>query len=183
MIAVRFFVAVARAGVDANGILRGHYAVFDQPTTRQSDYVGTETIGRTAFESLAPWDTVATFNHDPSLLLGRLSNETLRLPAADDTGQPFEVDLPDTSVGRDVATLVKRGDLRGMSFLAEVGDVERTSGGVVHRAFKTLYDVSVVTNPAYTGTDVAARSAAVNAAALRDQLIRLRHRALTGGTK
>lgn len=170
--------ALSRAEVTEAGVLRGYAAVFDQPTTRQNDYAGTETIGRTAFDGLLSDDVVALVNHDMSQLLGRTSSKTLRIDR-DSHGLSFELDLPDTQLGRDVRALVARGDLAGMSFSAEVGTVERSKGGVVHTAFKRLFDVSVVTMPAYEGTEVVARSAR-GQSARREQLIRARARVVNG---
>lgn len=171
--------AITRAEVTSDGVLRGYAAVYDQPTARQSDYPGTETIARGAFDgALGRDDVLALVDHDVSKLLGRTSNGTLRL-SSDDHGLGFEVDLPDTSLARDVRALVARGDLQGMSFSAMPGEVERTAQGVVHRSFKRLFDVSVVTMPAYAGTEVLARNSAD--VRLREQLIRARHRALMSG--
>jgi HK97 family phage prohead protease len=101
-------------------------------------------------------------NHDPSKLLGRTANRTARL-AVDTRGLRVEVDVPDTQDGRDTLTLVKRGDLSQMSFAFRVPD-----GGDRWRAEKEqtirelldveLFDVSLVTFPAYRATSVSARA-------------------------
>lgn len=168
---------VARAAVTDGGTLSGYAAVFDQPTTRQRDFPGAESIARGAFADRLGDDVLAVVNHDPALLLGRTSAGTLRL-AEDETGLAFELDLPDTTLGRDVREQVRRGDLAGMSFTAQVGRVERTESGVVHRSFGRLVDVSLVALPAYDGTSVVARNA--GPAGVREQLIRARARALFG---
>ncbi len=170
----RFSSRVTRAAVSESGVLSGLAAVFDQPTTRQDDYAGTETIARTAFDGLLEADVIAVVNHDPAMLLGRTASKTLRLQVTDE-GLAFELDLPDTSLGRDVRALVQRGDLSGMSFSATVGQVDRGKGGVTHSQFKALHDVSVVTMPAYLGTSVVARSSAGQS--LRGQLAMIRHAA------
>lgn len=174
------FTFISRAEVTDTGALRGYAAVFDQPTTRQNQYAGAESIARGAFAGVLKDDVVATVNHDMSQILGRTASGTLRLDQ-DDHGLAFEVDLPDTQLGRDVRELVKRGDLRGMSFTAQVGDVERAKDGVIHRQFKRLVDVSVVTAPAYEGTEVIARGASPNR--VREQLVRARARVTFGGKK
>lgn len=175
----RFGSLIARAELTDAGVLRGYAAVFDQPTERQRDYSGSETIARGAFAGVLGGDVLALENHDPARLLGRTSAGTLRL-SEDAHGLAFELDLPDTQLGRDVATLVKRGDLAGMSFTAQVGEIERTAGGVVHRSFKRLVDVSVVALPAYAGTSVVSRNYPA-AISLREQLIRARARVATKG--
>src|SRR5690242_6100190 len=52
----------------------------------------------------------ALWNHDVSAVLGRAGAGTLRL-RSDDVGLFYEVDLPDTTVGRDVVELLRRGDV------------------------------------------------------------------------
>ena len=165
--------AIARAEVTGDGVLRGYAAVYDQPTSKQKDYAGTETIARGAFDRVLGDDVLGLVDHDVSKVLGRTRNGTVRL-RSDDHGLGFEIDLPDTTLGRDIRELVARGDLDGMSFAAIPGVVERTAGGVVHRSFDRLLDISVVTVPAYDGTSVMARSAAGTSRA--EQLIRARHR-------
>lgn len=166
--------AVARASVSAEGILRGYAAVYDEPTERQNDYPGTEAIARGAFDDVLGGDVLALVDHDVSKILGRTAAGTLRLES-DHRGLAFQIDLPDTTLGRDIRALVVRGDVSGMSFSAVPGEIERTAGGVIHRSFKRLIDVSVVTMPAYVGTSVVARSAAGTSRA--EQILRARHRA------
>lgn len=106
-------------------------------------------------------DVFACYQHDTSQLLGRTSSGTFRL-AEDETGLAFELDLPDTTLGRDVAELVRRGDLRGVSicFRAEEETISEEPDHlrrVVHRA--SLYEISIVTDPAYRETSVGFRSA------------------------
>lgn len=169
----RLWSPLTRAEVTPAGGLAGYAAVFDQPTSRQRDYPGTESIARGAFDGVLGDDVLALVDHDPSKILGRSSSGTLRL-SADDYGLRCEVDLPDTQLGRDVRVLVQRGDLNGMSFGFRPGVVERTAGGVVHRSFAGLGDVSVVSRPAYDGTSVHARNAAGRS--LQAQLASIRAR-------
>lgn len=174
---MRFTTTLTRAEVSGNTLV-GVAAVYGVPTTRQADFPGTETIARGAFDGLLDQDVVAVVNHDMTQLLGRTESGTLRLASHDD-GLHFSVDLPDTQVGRDARTLIERGDLRGCSFTAAFGEVERVKGGVVHRTFSRLVDVSVVTSPAYRETSVAIRNAHPNV--VRDQLLRARARARARG--
>lgn len=174
----RFITLLSRADASDEGVLTGYAAVYDQPTTRQRDYAGTETIARSAFDGIMAHDVVALVNHDPHQILGRTSSGTLRL-ASDAHGLRFELTLPDTQLGRDTHTLVKRGDIQGMSFTAQVGTVVRSKGGVVHTQFKRLVDVSPVTFPAYEGTSVMARNA--DPEWVRTQLALARARVLLGG--
>ena len=109
-------------------------------------------------------DVVALFNHDPSMLLGRRSSGTLTA-SEDATGLLVEIKPPNTSTGRDVMELVKRGDLKGMSFAFTLPNPKtdqkwtRGEGGDLREIYRAnLHDVSVVTDPAYTDTSVGVRS-------------------------
>ena len=172
----RFTSTITRVAAEGNTLV-GLAAVYDTPTTRQRDFPGTESIARGAFDGVLSDDVVAVVNHDMTQLLGRTSSGTLRLTSRQD-GLWMELDLPDTTLGRDVRTLVARGDLAGMSFTAALGQIERVKGGVVHRTFSRLVDVSVVTSPAYRETSVAVRNADPNV--VREQLLRARARVRTG---
>jgi HK97 family phage prohead protease len=120
-----------------------------------------EVIARGAFtKSLQTADVRAYFGHDSRRVLGRVSAGTLRL-REDDKGLAFEIDLPDTSDGRDVHTLIKRGDITGMSFGFFVYRQEWDE--TVNPPKRTLLEielreVSIVSEPAYDGTSVALRS-------------------------
>lgn len=167
------FTVLSRAAVEGDTLV-GLAAVYGVPTTRQRDFPGTEQIARGAFDAVLGDDVVALVNHDMGQLLGRTASGTLRLVSRED-GLHMSVDIPDTQVGRDVRTLVERGDLRGMSFTAALGQMERIKGGVVHRTFSRLVDVSIVPSPAYRETSVAVRNADPNV--VREQLLRARARA------
>ena len=107
-------------------------------------------------------DVRALFNHDPSFVLGRTTNGTLAL-TQDGHGLRMAVTMPDTSYARDVYELVQRGDVSQMSFAFSVrkgGETWATEDGRRVRRLRSLdlFDVSVVTYPAYQATTVAARA-------------------------
>lgn len=155
---------ISRADISPSGVLHGYAAVYDVPTTRQSQFPGTERIARGAFDrALAAGDDVrATVDHSLGTigLLGRTSNGTLRL-SSDSHGLGYEIDIPDTSTGRDLRELVARGDVSGASVLAVMnrGTIERTASGVIHRDFTQLLDVTITASPAYLETEAMARTA------------------------
>ena len=60
-------------------------------------------------------DARALFNHDPNLLLGRVSADTLTLRSSD-AGLEYDISAGDTTVARDVLEHIDRGDLQGSSF-------------------------------------------------------------------
>lgn len=111
-------------------------------------------------------DIRALWNHEDSLVLGRTKSGTLRV-ADTELGLHVEIDLPDTTAGRDALTSIRRGDVDQMSFAFTVGPdgdrwFEDEDGRVIReiRSVKELFDVSPVTYPAYDATTVYARSLA-----------------------
>ncbi len=115
-----------------------------------------------AFDDVLADDVRALKNHDPNLLLGRTRSGTLRL-TANKTGLRFEVDTPDTNVGRDTVEEIRRGDISGCSFgfIVETDEWRYLEDDTIERtiiSFRKLFDVGPVTYPAYPDTSVAARS-------------------------
>lgn len=104
-------------------------------------------------------DVLALVDHDFSRVLARTRSGTLRL-AEDSKGLAFDLDLPDTTAGRDLLALAERGDLGGMSFAFKVGpNGEARSGDRRELRAVDLWEVSVVQAfPAYDGTSVSARA-------------------------
>ena len=100
-------------------------------------------------------------NHDSSMLLATSRAKTLRLEE-DQRGLKVEADLPDTTIGRDLSTLIQRGDVDSMSFGFSVppkGDSWSDDGSVRELKEVRLYEVSVVTGfPAYQATSASVRS-------------------------
>jgi HK97 family phage prohead protease len=148
----------------------GYAAKFN---TRSQDLGGfVETIAPGAFTRSidAGADVKALFNHDPNIVLGRSTAGTLRL-TQDETGLRYEVDLPNTQAGRDLAVSLQRGDISQSSFAFRTikDDWSFDTDG---RELRTLHDldlrdVSPVTYPAYLDTDsgIAQRSLAAARAA------------------
>jgi HK97 family phage prohead protease len=138
--------------------LEGYAALFDAPT-RIKDFE--EVIMRGAFsDSLREKrDVLALADHDPHRMLARTKSGTLRL-SEDTRGLAFDLDVPDTSAGRDVLALAERGDMGGASFGFTVAkDGERWRENRRELRALNLIEISVVsTFPAYDGTTVAARA-------------------------
>ena len=138
-------------------------------------------------------DVIYNLNHNSSVLnvLGRFRNsekDTLKLELRAD-GVYNSCELPQTTAANDALELIKRGDINGQSFAFE-DDYEDTENGVSYeRTNETidgkevwirhvkriigLYDVSIVTHPAYEQTSVTTRenSEAIDKA-IEDQLKR-----------
>ena len=105
-------------------------------------------------------DVRALIDHDPARVIGRSKNGTLEM-REDDKGLFTRIHLPDTQEGRDLATLVERGDLDAMSFGFTVkSDRWEKKEGRNTRFISDvdLYDVSVVAFPANPDTSLALRS-------------------------
>lgn len=126
-----------------------------------------EVIARGAFSKAVAdkHDARLYINHDRNRIMGRVSAGTLRLKDTRD-GLAFEADLPPTEDARNVYNAIQRGDMSECSFgfMDPVDDwsVETLDGvRMVSRTIRdvgTLADVSIVTEPAYSGTSVQARS-------------------------
>lgn len=147
-----------RAAADGTVTVAGYAAVFGE----EADIGGyfREVIARGAFDkSLKTADVRAFFGHDRNRVLGRTSAGTLRL-REDTKGLAAEIDLPDTTDGRDVAALIERGDVSGMSFgfivlRQEWDETTDPPTRTIHDL--DLLEVSVVSMPAYDGTSIALR--------------------------
>ena len=123
----------------------------------------TEEISPRAFDRTDMSDVVLNFNHDNSLLLAGTRNGSLSLEVRDD-GLFQSASIIDTTQGKDAKRLVESGLISKMSFafsIAEGGEEWTTRNGKEHRtitAIDRLYDVSLVTFPAYPQTSAWMRS-------------------------
>lgn len=149
---------------DAPAVVRiGGYAAVFNSETQICPWLR-ESIAPGAFaDSLTAGDDVrALFNHDENNVLGRTKASTLRL-SEDDKGLRYEVDLPDTTVGRDIATSIARGDVSGSSFAFQclADKCDNSDPAMTKRTILKvkLFDVSPCTYPAYQDTTVAMRRA------------------------
>ena len=131
-----------------------------------------ERITPTAFTTTVKGggDVRALVDHDNGKLLGRTSNNTLRIVETP-AGLSVEVDVPDTTYARDLRELVRRRDVRGLSFgfkVREGGQRFIKEGGFTIRELTDidLREVSVVSLPAYQDTSVAIRSAQIDTAVM-----------------
>lgn len=137
----------------------GYAAMFNSESVDLGGF--TERIAQGAFQSSLGKDIRALYNHNTSDVLARTSSGTLRLNE-DQRGLAFEMDLPDTSIGRDLAVLIERRDLTGMSFGFAVRNDQWAKVGE-KRWLRTLLDVdlfeiSPTAFPAYPATEVGMRA-------------------------
>lgn len=135
--------------------IEGYAAVFNSQT-RIGEFFD-EIIEPGAFaRSLSEnGDVRALFNHNWDNVLGRTKSGTLALKE-DDKGLNFKVDLPNTSVARDLAESMARGDINQCSFGFFV--TEEAWDYSVEPALRTikeveLFEISVVSIPAYDDTE------------------------------
>lgn len=159
-----------------NGMtFEGYASVFNSP----SEPIGgrfTEYVAPGAFKrSLSTRNDVKLlWNHDTGQVLGSTRAGTLQL-VEDAQGLKAIATLPDTQLGRDTATLIKRGDVANMSFGFSVpvgGDSWNSDGNVRTLNSVRLHEVSIVSFPAYQATSVSVRSN-INADALAESLMKL----------
>lgn len=147
-----------RAEVEG-GRISGHAAVFGQ-YARIGNHL--ETIAPGAFDRALKerHDVRLTVGHDQNKILARTKSGTLKL-GTDAIGLKFDAELPDTTLGRDVLTSIRRGDLQDMSFaFVPTADAWETRNGKQVQVITDLdlHDVSLVGLPAYEGTDVRLRA-------------------------
>ena len=145
-------------------IVEGYAAVFDSPTlifeSETTGYKYYEVVNRGAFDGADLSDVVMKYNHDDqAMVLARTRNKTLQL-TVDDHGLKINAELANTSAGRDVYELIKRGDLYKMSFaftVAEETITENVADKTIRREitkFDKVFDVAVVDFPAYDDTEI-----------------------------
>lgn len=166
-------------GEGSEMVVEGYFALYDDETQLAPNV--REVIRAGAFDAaLRDRDVLALYGHEHNSVLGRTSSGTLAL-RSDAKGLYGTVSLPNTTLGRDVYELVKRGDLKGCSFGFPPGEKKRAEvlpGGVVRYELleMDLREVSITPIPAYPNSSIQARSA--EAAALVAENLREKKDAL-----
>jgi HK97 family phage prohead protease len=141
--------------------IKGHAAVFNSLSEDLGGF--REKLLPGAFRNVLTDDVRALINHDSNLVLGRSTSGTLTM-SEDERGLYVEIVPPATQAARDLMQLMQRGDVTQMSFAFSIrGEdqqwTENSDGSWLRTIGKVarLYDVSVVTYPAYPETDAAVR--------------------------
>lgn len=144
---------------DGNLYIEGYFAVFGSEYRMWENAI--ETIDEDAFNETVDGDVRALVNHDSTLVLGRTTAGTLTL-RVDRTGLWGSILINQSD--QDAMNLyerVKRRDVSQCSFGFDILDQSTEvmeNGTTVWRLKKVeLYEVSVVTFPAYEDTSVIAR--------------------------
>lgn len=146
---------------DGKPVIRGYSAVFNRDSVNLGGFIEQIAPGAFARALREAQDVRALVDHDSRLIIGRSAAGTLRLEE-DSTGLLATIIPPDTAVGRDIVTSIRRRDITGQSFafrtmkdqwdFRDEGPDRRTLLDV------DLFDVGPVTYPAYPDTSVDARS-------------------------
>jgi len=145
---------------DVDGLkVEGYAAVFGQETDIGGMF--REVIKAGAFkDAIGRDDVVFLINHE-GLPLARTRSGTLKL-SEDSHGLKMSTTLdPEDPDVKSIAGKMKRGDLDKMSFaffpeVQEWDDTQEPPLRTIRKA--SLADVSIVTTPAYEGTEIALRS-------------------------
>lgn len=149
--------------------ISGYFSVFNSEYEMWSG--ATESIDSGAFDDALSDDIRCLINHDTTLVLGRTKNKTLQL-SVDSRGLWGEVKInPKDTDALNLYERVKRGDVDQCSFGFDILEEEFEDRGTsVHWTIKKvkLYEVSIVTFPAYEDTSVSARQKEVENLKKRD---------------
>ena len=140
-------------------IIGGYFVVFNTWTELWEGYY--EQVSPKAFENVDLTDIRALINHNDGLVLGRTKSNTLTL-RVDDKGLYGEIKVnPNDQDAVNLYERVKRGDVDQCSFGFQITEEEWEDAVDGYRSTITgikLFEVSVVTFPAYEDTSVSARS-------------------------
>jgi hypothetical protein len=157
-------------------VIQGHAAVFGQATNMYGCW--NETIARGAFDKTDFTDVLFSINHDLTKIpLARSrnnnANSTLQLQV-DDQGLNTRstLDLENNNEAKALYSAIGRGDINGMSFIFSVRDdvwvgldTDMPSRTITDIA--KVFEVSAVSFPAYSGTDISARDASALESAIK----------------
>jgi HK97 family phage prohead protease len=140
-------------------VISGYAAVFSP--AHSEDLGGfVEELDPHCFDETIKGDIRGLYNHDKNQCLGRTKSGTMRL-SLDAKGLFYEIDVPDTQVGRDLVTSMKRGDVDSSSFgfVCQEDRWDTNSTPAVRTLLKVdLFDCSVVQYPAYSDATSQVRS-------------------------
>lgn len=158
----------------------GYAAKFDQPSENLGGFV--EYVERGAFSrSLKSRnDVMLLWNHDAGQPLASTRSGTMKL-TEDDIGLRVEARLPQTTLGKDLAILLRDGIVGKMSFgFNVIKDSWNAEGNERRLKSVRLFEVSAVVWPAYTSTsasvrglDKVAQRASVDADELADVMLKI----------
>ena len=147
---------------DGDGMnISGYAVVFDEPSKPLYGGMFVETVSKRALDGVNLSDVFLLYNHNDNDILGSTKGSTLSIEI-DERGLKFDALLPNTQVGKDTFELIKRGDMRGVSFGFIVeSDTWNTSVSPEQRTIEKISEIrelSITAFPAYEQTTVSTRS-------------------------
>ena len=166
---------------ESGPVIAGYFAVFNQPTELWRGCI--EQIAPGAFASSISGDVRALIDHDTRLVLGRSTAGTLTL-REDDTGLYGEIRINEHDTdAMNLYARVQRGDVSQCSFGFDIKAEDYVISDDGESCTWTvrdlvLYEVSVVTFPAYEATSVAARNSDNMTSLMEDRLQRRKNELL-----
>lgn len=152
--------------------VEGFAAVFDQESRLNFDaktkqfFIEVIERGAIADDLLRACDVKALLEHDKGRMLARsrFGAGSLSL-MVNDFGLGYKFDAPNTPEGDYAVEMIARGDLFGSSFAYSTNDKKNVTykkvDGLLYRIvhkIDRIFDISIVSDPAYYGTDVTLRS-------------------------
>ena len=156
---------------DGGPVIEGYFAVFNSNYELWPN--ASEQVAPGAFRETLGGDIRALADHDTRLVLGRTTAGTLSL-REDDKGLFGTIKINEQDGdAMNLYARVQRGDVSQCSFGFDILDeeyIEQPDGGALWIIRKVkLYEVSVVTFPAYVETAVSARKAEMDTILQRKQ--------------
>ena len=146
---------------DQKMLIQGYAIRFNEPAVFNFDGVEyREVIDPRALDKTDMKDIPLKYNHsDNVMVMARTRNKTLQL-IKDEEGLRILAELANTTAGRDLYELIKRGDVDKMSFAFTVAkdDYDRETRTRTILAIDKIFDVSAVDTPAYETTSLSVRS-------------------------
>ena len=146
---------------DQKMLIQGYAIRFNEPAVFNFDGVEyREVIDPRALDKTDMKDIPLKYNHsDNVMVMARTRNKTLQL-IKDEEGLRILAELANTTAGRDLYELIKRGDVDKMSFAFTVAkdDYDRETRTRTILAIDKIFDVSAVDSPAYETTSISVRS-------------------------
>lgn len=169
---IRSFGESAAPKVNESRTIEGYAIVFGQESevlfdkSKRRRFIEIIQPGAVTQELLERSDVKALLEHNSERMLARSFNGkgTLTL-SVDSHGVKYRFAAPATQDGDYSVEMVRRGDLFGSSFAYATGEknvrYEKRADGMLMRyvnKIEWIGDVSIVSDPAYMGTDVTVRS-------------------------
>jgi len=140
--------------------LTGYAIVFGQPSEDLGGFI--EYVDRGALDGVDLNNVQLLYNHNFDNILARSDSSTLSLQI-DDKGLFFSANIPNTTIGNDVAENVRNGNLKGCSFGFTIDgdswdDLDKDTAIRHITQVGELYELSITPLPAYKETSVSERS-------------------------